>query len=89
MLARRQHVQHSGFWKTGAGKIVAAALWQHLKGKEVRNSIKILRFSPAQLIKLNSSGYIVPGLGDAGDRLLARSENYELTALAVWRNKIK
>lgn len=57
--------------KTGAGKIVAACLVAAPEGiKEVHmyhREIKI--FTCAVDKKLNNKGYIVPGLGDAGDRL--------------------
>lgn len=57
--------------KTGAGKIVAACLVAAPEGiKEVHKyhrEIKI--FTCAVDKKLNNKGYIVPGLGDAGDRL--------------------
>ena len=57
--------------KTGVGKIVAACLVAAPEGiKEVRkyhSDIKIFTCSVDK--KLNSVGYIVPGLGDAGDRL--------------------
>ena len=57
--------------KTGAGKIVAACLVAAPEGiKEVRKFHKDIKiFTCAIDKKLNSSGYIVPGLGDAGDRL--------------------
>ncbi len=57
--------------RTGVGKIVAACLVAAPEGiKEVHkyhNEIKI--FTCAIDKKLNNKGYIVPGLGDAGDRL--------------------
>ncbi len=57
--------------KTGAGKIVAACLVAAPEGvKEVQrchSDIKV--FTCALDKRLNTVGYIVPGLGDAGDRL--------------------
>jgi uracil phosphoribosyltransferase len=57
--------------KTGVGKIVVACLVAAPEGiKEVRKyhqEIKIFTCSIDK--KLNNIGYIVPGLGDAGDRL--------------------
>jgi len=57
--------------KTGAGKIVAACLVAAPEGiKEVHKYHKEIKiFTCAIDKKLNNKGYIVPGLGDAGDRL--------------------
>ncbi len=57
--------------KTGAGKIVAACLVAAPEGiKEVQKYHKDIKiFTCAVDKKLNNIGYIVPGLGDAGDRL--------------------
>jgi uracil phosphoribosyltransferase len=57
--------------KTGVGKIVAACLVAAPEGvKEVQKYHKDIKVFTCSLDKkLNSKGYIVPGLGDAGDRL--------------------
>ncbi|HWA04918.1 MAG TPA: uracil phosphoribosyltransferase, partial [Ignavibacteria bacterium] len=57
--------------RTGAGKIVIACLVAAPEGiKEVRKYHKDIKiFTCSVDKKLNSIGYIVPGLGDAGDRL--------------------
>ncbi len=57
--------------KTGVGKIVAACLVAAPEGvKEVQKYHKEIKiFTCALDKKLNHVGYIVPGLGDAGDRL--------------------
>lgn len=57
--------------KRGVGKIVAACLVAAPEGvKEVHKYHKDIKiFTCALDKKLNNVGYIVPGLGDAGDRL--------------------
>ncbi|MBZ0201433.1 MAG: uracil phosphoribosyltransferase [Ignavibacteria bacterium] len=57
--------------KTGIGKIVVACLVAAPEGvKEVSKYHKDIKILTCALDrKLNSVGYIVPGLGDAGDRL--------------------
>lgn len=57
--------------KTGIGKIVVACLVAAPEGiKEVQKYHKDIKIFTCSLDKkLNHKGYIVPGLGDAGDRL--------------------
>jgi uracil phosphoribosyltransferase len=57
--------------KTGIGKIVAACLVAAPEGvKEVHKYHREIKIFTCSLDKkLNHKGYIVPGLGDAGDRL--------------------
>jgi uracil phosphoribosyltransferase len=57
--------------KTGVGKIVVACLVAAPEGvKEVHKYHKEIKIYTCALDKkLNNIGYIVPGLGDAGDRL--------------------
>lgn len=57
--------------KNGAGKIVAACLVAAPEGiKEVQKYHKDIKIFTCAIDKrLNNKGYIVPGLGDAGDRL--------------------
>ncbi len=57
--------------KTGVGKIVVACIVAAPEGiKEVQKYHKEIKiFTCAVDKKLNNLGYIIPGLGDAGDRL--------------------